>query len=280
MTLIGRCAIRWTLPGTQDFQLREGACQALDLGQRMNGAHTVPALQCLAQQRPVICPAAASHVDARTSGQVQRVVLLAGGGCLPLQVQRAGQKHLGGVCTQPVQGVQIVLTGQAVVEVGRCLVVQLHEAAACQPGGQLFHHGQYLGAPKFLVHHQATEGEPTVRDAVVTVRGVAAVGRQDGDDPRRALCALDDDRSILEAVGVVVHVFPLEQENAVAAATDEIIPRRTVCGGVRANAVHGVRSRQCVQACGAPMVARDTSGEVSRRAGVALRPQPGGHRPG
>ena len=280
MTLIGRCAIRWALPGPQDFQLREGTRQTLDLGQCMNGANTVSALQRLVQQRPVIRPAAASHVDARAPGQVQRVVLLAGGGGLPLQVQRAGQQHLGGVCAQPVQGVQIVLTGQAVVEMGRGLVVQLYEVAASQPGGQLFHHGQYLGTPQFLVHHQATEGEPTVRDAVVTVRGVAAVGWQDGDDPRRALCAFDDDRGILEAVGVVVHVFPLEQENAVAAATDEVIPRRTVCGGVRANAVHGVRSRQCVQACGAAMVARDTPGGVSRRAGVALRLQPGGHRPG
>lgn len=184
------------------------------------------------------------------------------------------------VRAQPVQGVQIVLTGQAVVEVGRGLVVQLHEAAACQPGGQLLHHGQHLGATQLLVHHQATKGESAVRDAVVAVRGLATVGRQDGDDPGRALCALDDDGGILETVGVVVHVFPLEQENAVAAATDEVIPRRAVCGGVRANAVHGVRSRQCVQACGAPMVARDTPGGVSRRAGVALRLQPGGHCPG
>ena len=61
---------------------------------------------------------------------------------------------------------------------------------------------------------------------------------QDGHDSALAIVAADDDRGILEAVGMVVHVRALEQKYAIAASADELVPGRSVGGGIGVDAEH------------------------------------------
>ena len=135
------------------------------------------------------------------------------------------------------------------IDVGRGPVVQGCETLFLQPAGQLLHECRHMLATQFGVHHEAAEGQATVADADVTfcwctVTGFLATGRafpvrrQDGHDPAQAIVAADDDRGILEAVGMVVHVRALEQERTIAASADELVPGRSVGGGIGVDAEH------------------------------------------
>ena len=135
------------------------------------------------------------------------------------------------------------------IDVGRGPVVQGCKTLFLQPAGQLLHEGGHMLAPQFGVHHEAAEGQATVADADVTfccctVTGFLATGRafpvrrQDGHDPALAIVAADDDRGILEAVGMVVHVRALEQKYAIAASAVELVPGRSVGGGIGVDAEH------------------------------------------
>ena len=135
------------------------------------------------------------------------------------------------------------------IDVGRGPVVQGCKTLFLQPAGQLLHEGGHMLATQFGVHHEAAEGQATVADADVTfcwctVTGFPATGRvfpvrrQDGHDFALPVAAADDDRGILEAVGMVVHVRALEQEHAISAFSDELVPGRSVDGGIGVDAEH------------------------------------------